>query len=112
MARTPRKERLSRYPFEIVCQHIRQKHPGCPDLAVEYIANEIAGREWKGAKLGMTVGIVMQTTLRHLMTEYDTLLLHGVERVTARRQVQPKIDAMLKVWEKPSKAANRADGQT
>lgn len=100
MPRTPRKERISRYSAEVVCQHIRKKHPGCPDFAVEYIAHEIAGRDWKGATLGSAVGIVMQSTLRHLMTEYETLLLHGVERETARRQVQPKIQAMLAVWKR------------
>ncbi|MBB4172122.1 hypothetical protein FHX09_006021 [Rhizobium sp. BK538] len=72
MARTPRRERVSRYPYEIVCQHIRKKHPGCPDFAVDYIAKVIEGREWKGATLGNAVGIVMQTSLRHLMTEYET----------------------------------------
>ncbi len=102
MAKTPRKERVSKYPFEVVAQHIRAKHPGCPDFAIEYIADEVASREWKGAKLGRTVGIVMQSTLRHLMTEYETLLLHGVERETARQRVQPQIQAMLQAWEKQS----------
>ncbi|WP_421505408.1 DUF2293 domain-containing protein [Brucella pseudogrignonensis] len=32
------------------------------------------------------------------MTEYETLLLHGVDRDEARRRVQPKVNAMLKVW--------------
>lgn len=100
MPRTPRKERISRYSFEVVCQHVRKKHPGCPDFAIEYIAVEIAGREWKGTTLGRAVGIVMQSTLRHLMTEYETLLLHGVERQAARRQVQPKIQAMLEAWKR------------
>ena len=100
MPRKSRKERISRYSAEVVCQHIRKKHPGCPDFAAEYIAGEIAGREWKGATLGNAVGIVMQSTLRHLMTEYETLLLHGIERETARRQVQPKIQAMLAVWKR------------
>ncbi|WLS08902.1 DUF2293 domain-containing protein [Shinella sumterensis] len=34
------------------------------------------------------------------MTEYETLLLHGVDREEARRRVQPKIQAMLKVWKR------------
>ncbi|MGR9178455.1 DUF2293 domain-containing protein [Rhizobium leguminosarum] len=104
MPRTPRKERISRYPVDLVCQHIRKEHPGCPDFAIDYIAEVIASREWKGAKLGMAVGIVMQTTLRHLMTEYETLLLHGVDRIAARRLVQPKIDAMLAVWNRQPEA--------
>ncbi|SDM28614.1 DUF2293 domain-containing protein [Ensifer sp. YR511] len=105
MPRTPRKERISRYSHAVVCQHVRKKHPGCPDFAVERIAAEIAGREWKGATLGRAVGIVMQSTLRHLMTEYETLLLHGIDREDARRRVQPKIEAMLAVWKRPPVSA-------
>ncbi|WP_280174488.1 DUF2293 domain-containing protein [Agrobacterium deltaense] len=45
----------------------------------------------------------MDGLLRHQMTEYETLLLHGVERTEARRLVQPKIDAMLKVWKQRPK---------
>ena len=110
MAKAPRKERISKYPFEVVAQHIRAKHPGCPNFAIEYIANEVASREWKGAKLGRTVGIVMQSTLRHLMTEYETLLLHGVERETARGLVQPKIQAMLEEWKRPPRTTALGDG--
>ncbi|MBA4775931.1 MAG: DUF2293 domain-containing protein [Rhizobiales bacterium] len=86
------------FPFEVVCQHIRKKHPGCPEFAVEYLAKEISGREWTGVKLGRAVGITMDGLLRHQMTEYETLLLHGVDRKKARMRVQPKIEAMLKVW--------------
>ncbi|MBY5603911.1 DUF2293 domain-containing protein [Rhizobium leguminosarum] len=32
------------------------------------------------------------------MTEYETLLLHGLDREEARRRVQPRIEAMLEVW--------------
>lgn len=89
---------MTKFQFEVVAKHIRKKHPGCPEFAVEYIANEIAGREWEKVTLGKAVGIVMTTALRHLMTDYDTLLLHGVERQEARRRVQPRVNAMLKVW--------------
>ncbi|MBB2703122.1 MULTISPECIES: DUF2293 domain-containing protein [Rhizobium] len=110
MPHTPRKERISRYPIDVVCQHIRKAHPGCPDFAVDYIAKVVASREWKGATLGNAVGIVMHNSLRHLMTEYETLLLHGVGRLTARKLVQPKINQMLAIWQKP-KAENQIDKQ-
>lgn len=100
VARTPRTQRISRYPFEVVCQHIRKEHPGCPDFAIHYIAKQISERQWNGVNLGRAVGITMQSILRHQMTEYETLLLHGVERETARQQVQPKIQAMLEVWKR------------
>ena len=90
------------FPFEVVCHHIRKKHPGCPEFAVEYLAKEISGREWTGIKLGAAVGITMDGLLRHQMTEYDTLLLHGVDRKEARKRVQLKNDVMLKVWQKQS----------
>jgi len=33
--------------------------------------------------MGRAVGLVMQSSLRHLMTEYETLLLHGIARKKA-----------------------------
>ncbi|MDK4731566.1 DUF2293 domain-containing protein [Rhizobium sp. CNPSo 3490] len=32
------------------------------------------------------------------MTDYDQLLLEGVEREEARRRVQPRINAMIAAW--------------
>lgn len=89
---------------ESVALHIRKHHPGCPDFAVEFFAAEVAARKWKKASLGRAVGIVMQSYLRHNMTDYETLLLNGVDRDEARRRVQPKINAMIAVWkrEKPA----------
>jgi hypothetical protein len=85
---------------EIVEKHIRKKHPGCPAFAVEHFATLIAGRDWKGASLGAAVGITMQSVLRHQMTDYDQLLLAGVEREEARRRVQGKINKMLGEWKR------------
>ena len=97
---------MTLFPFDIVVRHIRKKHPGCPEFAVEYLAKEISGREWTpGVRLGRAVGIVMQSILRHEMTEYETLLLHGADREEARRRVQPKIQAMLKVWKRRPEVA-------
>ncbi|MBW9074535.1 DUF2293 domain-containing protein [Agrobacterium deltaense] len=91
---------MTKFDFDAVYQHIRKKHPGCPEFAVEYLAKEISGREWTDIKLGGAVGITMDGLLRHEMTEYETLLLHGIDRKEARRRVQPKIDAMLRVWKR------------
>lgn len=86
------------FVFEVVARHIRKKHPACPEFAVKHFAREISGREWTpGVKLGRAVGIVMQSILRHEMTEYETLLLHGVDREEARRRVQPKIQGCLRL---------------
>ncbi|MBY5746149.1 DUF2293 domain-containing protein [Rhizobium leguminosarum] len=98
---------MAKFPLDAIEQHIRHHHPGCPDFAISYFSSEIAQRDWRDASLGQAVGITMQTFLRHEMTDYDTLLLLGVDRREARNRVQPRIDAMLKVWRKKPKAAKR-----
>ena len=103
---------MTTFPFDIVANHIRKKHPGCPEFAVEYLSKEISGRDWESLKLGSAVGITMQCILRHQMTEYESLLLHGVERKEARKRVQPKIDAMLKVWKQRPQGDLRGDEKT
>ncbi|WP_037436335.1 DUF2293 domain-containing protein [Sinorhizobium fredii] len=96
---------MANYSLSAVERHIRRKHPGCPDFAVAYLAKEVSGKDWRDASLGKAVGITMQTLLRHEMTNYDTLLLHGMPREEARRQVQPRINAMLKSWQRKPEAS-------
>jgi len=91
---------VSTFPIEAIVEHLRRNHPGCPDFAVAYFAEVIAERDWKNASLGQAVGITLQNYLRHELTEYETLLLHGMDRKEARAKVQPRIDAMLKTWRK------------
>ncbi|WP_349254121.1 DUF2293 domain-containing protein [Rhizobium sp. CC1099] len=70
----------------------------CPDFAVAFFVAEIAKKDWKGASIGMAVGITMQNVLRHSMTDYDQLLLCGAKREDARRRVQPSINGMIASW--------------
>jgi len=92
---------LTKFTETAIRQHIRNKHPGCPDFAVVFLAAEIAKKDWIDTSIGGAVGITMQNILRHLMTDYDQMLLCGVDRNEARRRVQPRIDAMLAHWAKP-----------
>jgi hypothetical protein len=91
---------VTKFSVAAIEKHIRRRHPGCPDFAVTYFASMIAEKEWKGATLGMAVGITMQNVLRHSMTDYDQMLLVGVDREEARRRVQPKVNAMIARWKK------------
>ena len=63
-------------------------------------AIQVAKKDWDGVSLGKAVGITMQTILRHSLTDYDQLLLVGVDREEARRRVQPKINPMIATWKK------------
>jgi hypothetical protein len=89
---------VTRFTVAAIEKHIRRKHPGCPDFAVTYFASEIAKKDWTSATLGMAVGITMQNILRHSMTDYDHLILIGLDREEARRRVQPKVNAMIAAW--------------
>lgn len=99
------------FPVDAIERHIRQNHPGCPDFAVAYFALEVAQKEWRDARLGKAVGITMQNFLRHEMTDYDTLLLQGMDRREARARVQPRIDVMLRVWRRRSGAVKTKQAQ-
>jgi hypothetical protein len=101
---------MTNYSIETVSAHIRRKHPGCPEFAVAWFAGEIASKSWKDASLGKAVGITMQTHLRHHHTDYDTLLLSGIDRQEARRRVQPRVNAMIRSWSK-RKPLNSTAGQ-
>lgn len=85
--------------------HINAHHSGCPDFAVAYFVREIAKRDWKKASLGQAVGITLQTFLRHEMTDYDTLLLSGMDLDEARRCLQPRINKMIGSW-RPKRKTN------
>lgn len=91
---------MAKFSSETIEKHIRRKHPGCPDFAVAFFVAEITKKDWKSASIGMAVGITMQNVLRHSMTDYDQMLLIGVDREDARRRVQPKINAMIASWKR------------
>lgn len=95
---------MAKFSPDTIEKHLRRKHPGCPDFAVAFFIAEICKKDWKGASIGKAVGITMQNVLRHSMTDYDQMLLAGVDRDEARRRVQPKINAMISRWK--LKAAN------
>lgn len=91
---------MAEFTPETIEKHIRKKHPGCPDFAIAFFVSEIRKKDWKDASIGRAVGITMQNVLRHTMTDYDTLLLEGVDREEARKRVQPKINGYIAAWKK------------
>jgi hypothetical protein len=91
---------MAKFSPETIEKHLRRKHPRCPDFAVAFFIAEITAKDWKGASIGKAVGITMQNVLRHTMTDYDQMLLAGVDRDEARRRVQPKINAMIARWKR------------
>ncbi|MFJ8646772.1 DUF2293 domain-containing protein [Streptomyces sp. NPDC093546] len=80
--------------------------PGCPPERAVGIAAHASlrgsgrvGRTAAGRALDEgAVTAAVRASVRHVDTEYDTLLMRGVPRHQARTRVAPAIDAMLGSW--------------
>ena len=46
----------------------------------------------------------MIASIRHNHTDYDELLMRGVDRTAAREEVREQIDQVLSAWETASRA--------
>jgi len=85
---------------------IRARFPRCPAGRAEAIAGHAAsrgsgriGRSAAGRALDPeAVTTAVAASVRHLDTDYDQLLMSGVDRETARRRVRERVDEVLRTW--------------
>ncbi|BBY44131.1 DUF2293 domain-containing protein [Mycolicibacterium celeriflavum] len=85
---------------------IREQFPGCPPDRAEAIALHAAARG--SGRVGRSaaaraldpdaVRLAVAASVRHLDTDYDDLLMSGVERDTARAQVYDRVEDVLNAW--------------
>ena len=88
-----------RFAVEVVSEHIKRHHPGCPADASATLALEIAGRRWAKVTLGKAVGMVITNYVRHHLTDYEQLLkVPGLSRLEARRTVASEVSSILSAW--------------
>lgn len=87
-------------------EEIRRIFPGCPAQRAEAIARHASlrgtsrvGRSAAGRSLdpgAITLAVI--ASVRHDDTEYEDLLMAGVERQDARRQVHTEVQDVLDRW--------------
>ncbi|HYB34785.1 MAG TPA: DUF2293 domain-containing protein [Mycobacterium sp.] len=85
---------------------IRELFPGCPASRAEAIARHAAtrdsgriGRSAAGRALDPdAVGLAVAASVRHVDTDYDELLMSGIDRETARHQVRDRVEDVLTGW--------------
>jgi hypothetical protein len=90
---------------------IRALFPGCPIGRAEEIARHAStrgsgriGRSAAGRVLDPdAVSLAVAAAVRHVDTGYDLLLMSGVDRETARRQVRERVEAVLSGWRATTK---------
>ena len=85
---------------------IREQFPGCPADRAEAIALHAAargsgrvGRSAAGRELNPdAVRLAVVASVRHIDTDYDALLMSGVDRESARAQVQQRVENVVNAW--------------
>ena len=85
---------------------IREQFPGCPADRAEAIAFHAAargsgrvGRSAAGRALDPdAVRLAVVASVRHVDTEYDGLLMSGVDRESARVQVHQRVEDVVNAW--------------
>ena len=85
---------------------IREQFPGCPVDRAEAIALHAAargsgrvGRSAAGRALDPdAVRLAVVASVRHVDTDYDTLLMSGVDRESARAQVHKRVEDVVNAW--------------
>lgn len=88
---------------------IRKLFPRCPPDRADATAGHAAmrgsgriGRSAAGRALDPdAVRLAVAASVRHVDTDYDDLLMSGVNRETARRQVCERVEHVLRVWSQP-----------
>ncbi len=85
---------------------ICEQFPGCPVDRAEAIALHAAargsgrvGRSAAGRALDLdAVRLAVVASVRHVDTDYDTLLMAGTDRESARAQVHQRVEDILSAW--------------
>jgi hypothetical protein len=85
---------------------IREQFPGCPVDRAEAIALHAAargsgrvGRSAAGRSLDPdAVRLAVVASVRHVDTDYDALLMAGVDRESARAQVHERVEDIVEAW--------------
>ena len=85
---------------------ICEQFPGCPVDRAEAIALHAAargsgrvGRSAAGRALDPdAVRLAVVASIRHVDTDYDTLLMSGIDRESARAQVHKRVEDVVNAW--------------
>jgi len=95
---------------ERMTERIRQLFPGCPSPEARRIAwhttargSGRVGRSAAGRALDEeALRLAVAASIRHNHTNYDRLMMEGVDRATARDEVLDQIERVLSDWEQPT----------
>lgn len=102
-----RRARLDEALCAAMAREIGRLFPACPEDRAREIAEHAAvrgsgrvGRTAAGRALDEeALRLAVVASIRHLDTDYDVLLMKGVDRAEARERIRGKVEDVLRRWE-------------
>ncbi|MBM4085804.1 MAG: DUF2293 domain-containing protein [Planctomycetes bacterium] len=102
-----RREALDEQLVAAMTATIRQMYPGCPEATALQIAEHTCvrgsgrvGRSAAGRELDpMAIDLAVRAHIRHVHTNYDTLLFTMGDRGLARSTVASRVEAIVRKWQ-------------
>lgn len=88
-------------------REIRKLFPNCPATGevkiAEHACRKYSGRVGRSAAAKdfalQTIMLAVQAHIRHAYTNYDDLLMEGLERISARAEVREQVEKILNRWQ-------------
>lgn len=77
---------------------IRGQFPGCPEHRADAIALHVAACGKGRAVDTDAVRLAVAASVRHVDTDYEDLLMSGVDRDSARAQVHNRVEDLVNAW--------------
>jgi hypothetical protein len=101
-----------------IAAEIARLFPGCPAQRAEAIARHAAargsgrvGRSAAGRALDAeALELAVAASVRHQDTDYDELLMSGLERADARERVRDEVARVLELWRRALRVTAEEDG--
>lgn len=111
MRASERRAELDMKYVKSFAQAIRHHFPSCPKKSADSIAQHAcqkhSGRVGRSAFAKAldeeAIRLAVIAHIRHEKTKYDELLMMGIDRQTARHQVQQTVESIFYIWSKSSK---------
>lgn len=101
-----RREELDQSYISRFATRVRELYPRCPEgcerIIAEHACRKYSGRVGRSAAAKdldeSAVRLAVTAHVRHVETDYDSLLVSGYERREARRHVQDEVSQVLNDW--------------
>jgi hypothetical protein len=101
-----RRNELDQEYISSFARRVREMFPNCPagreQVIAEHACQKYSGRVGRSAQAKAldekSTLLAVIAHIRHVETNYDELLSHGIERLLARNEVQNKIDRFIAQW--------------